>query len=453
MNTDILKSLQQRVNCEVVTPGDGEYDAQRTPWLEVVSQLPLAIVNASSAQDIAQTVRFARENDLELAIQNTGHGIALPCNSGILLRLSGMKTVTIDADNQTAVVEPGVQTGELLAQTEPFGLVFPTGQASNVGVIGYTLGGGVGWLSRKLGAACGFVESATVVTAEGEIVTANADENPDLFWAIRGGGGNFGVVAALTVKLTLLQKVFGGLAYYRMEDAPAVMRFYREWSAGLSDDTSTVLRLMQVPPKPGTLLYLRGTQACIIGLCDMDESRADALHGQLKQFKTPAMDELKRMPYSAMGSYDQASAEHESATYGNLEYLRELSDPVIDGLVEIVKGHFPPLVLIELQQFGGALNPADESMPYSAPHAPFALHFISPTLQASLKKLAAQTQAAYDFLGPVFTGEVSYNFLRGDQQHRVPDAFSPRKYARLQQVKRQTDPTNFFHLNMNIPPA
>ena len=453
MKTDILQRLKQRVNCNVVTPKDGDYDPQRTPWLDVVNQLPLAIVNAANAQDIAATIRFARENGLELAVQNTGHGIALPCNSGILLRLSGMKTVTVDADKRTAVVEPGVQTGEVLAQTEPFGLVFPTGQASNVGVIGYTLGGGVGWLARNLGAACHAVQSATVVTAEGEIITVSATENADLFWAMRGGGGNFGVVAALTVKLTPLQKVFGGMVTYRMEEAPEVMRFYRDWSANLSNSASTVLRLMQIPPSAKTLLHLHGTQGCVIGLCDMDAGNAEALHERIKQFKTPAMDELKEMPYSEMGSYDQASSLHESATYGNLEQLKELSDSVIDGLVEVTKRHFPPLVQIELQQFGGALDPADESVAYSAPHSPFALHFISPTIQASLEKLAADTKAAYDSLGSVFTGEVSYNFLRGDQCNRVPDAFTPEKYGRLQQIKRQYDPTNFFHLNMNIPPA
>ena len=234
MNTSILQRLKARVNCEVITPRDGEYDEQRTPWLHVVNQLPLAIVNAADADDIAATVRFARENEVELAIQNTGHGIAAPCNSGILLRLAGMKQIAVDAERQTATVGPGVKSGELLAQTERFGLVFPTGQASNVGAIGYTLGGGIGWLSRKLGAACGFIQSAIVVTAEGEIIAVSADENPDLLWALRGGGGNFGVVAELTVKLTPLQRVFGGLAYYRIEDAPAAMRFLPRMGGGVA---------------------------------------------------------------------------------------------------------------------------------------------------------------------------------------------------------------------------
>ena len=453
MQTDILQRLKQRVRCAVVAPGDREYDAQRTPWLEVVRQLPLAIVNAETTQDIAETVHFVRENDLPLAVQNTGHGIALPCNSGILLRLSAMKAVAVDAEAQTATLEPGVQSGELLAKTQPLGLAYPAGQVSNVGVIGYTLGGGVGWLARKHGAACRAVQSATVVLADGSVQAVSAAENADLFWALRGGGGNFGVVTSLTVRLVPLGTVFGGIAYYAMKDAPEVLRLYREWSAELSGDTSTVLRLMQLPPTPANLLHLRATQTCAIGLCHADRGSAEALHRRLKHLKAPLWDDLKTLPYADMSQLDQASHLNGSPTYGNLEALKELSDPVLDGLMEIAAQRFPPLVQIELQQLGGALGAEDEAVAYTAPRSPFFLHLISPTLQASLEELAAATQDAYRSLGPVFTGEVSYNFLRGDQQDRVPDAFSPEKYQRLQSLKAQYDPANLFRLNMNIPPA
>jgi len=453
MHTDTLQRLKQRVKCTVVVPGDGEYDKQRTPWLEVVNQLPLAIVNAEALQDIIETIRFVRENGLPLAVQNTGHGIASPCNSGVLLRLSHMKAVTVDAKTRTATVEPGVQSGELLAKTEPFGLAYPAGQVSNVGAIGYTLGGGVGWLARKLGAACHAVQSATLVLADGSVVTASAAENPDLFWAIRGGGGNFGVVASLTVGLTPLRNVFGGMAYYRMEDAPEVLRFYRQWTADLSENTSTVLRLMQLPPKPTYLLHLRAMETCAIGICHADEGSAETLHEQLKRFKAPVWDDLKVLPYSEMSLLDQASNLNGSPTYGNLECLKGLSDSVIDGLAEIVKQRCPPLVQIELQHLGGALNLGNEAASYTAPQAPFFLHFISPTIKASLHELSAATKEAYASLGPVFTGEVSYNFLRGDQQDRVPAAFGSEKYARLQGIKKQYDPTNLFRLNMNIPPS
>ena len=292
------------------------------------------------------------------------------------------------------------------------------------------------------------------MTAEGEIVTVSADENPDLLWALRGGGGNFGVVAELTVRLTPLQRVFGGLAYYRIEDAPAAMRFYREWAAELPDETSTVFRLMQTPHTASHLLHLRGTTACAIGLCDTERQTAPKLCARSwKGSKTPALDDLETMPYSEMGKRELASSQPESVTYGAVEGLKELSDGVIDRLMEVVKAQLPPLFLIELQQFGGALDSMSQSVPYTPFRAPFALHFVSPALAASLKELAVQTQSAAASLGPVFTGQTSYNYLRGDQQSRVPDAFTPEKYARLRQLKRRYDSTNFFHLNMNIPPA
>lgn len=260
--SEAIEQLKTKISGSVIVRGDADYDKQRTPWLQVVEQHPSAIVNALSVQDIVETLRTARELDLPLGVQNTGHGFTVPCNGGILLRLSDMKDLSVDAAALTATVGPGVSSGELIAAAEPHSLAYASGQVSNVGVIGYTLGGGYGWLGRNLGAACNAVQSATVVLADGSVVVASATDNPDLFWAIRGGGGNFGVVASMTVKLVPLKQIFGGLAYYRMEDAPEVLRFYREWSANLSNDTSTYLRLMSVPPRPTFLLHLRSTETC-----------------------------------------------------------------------------------------------------------------------------------------------------------------------------------------------
>ncbi len=183
-----IESLRSKISGSVVVSGDVDYDKQRTPWLEVVDQHPSIIVNAATEQDVVEAIRLAQELELPLGVQNTGHGIAVPCNGGILLRLNGMKAIEIDVAASTATIGPGVVSGELLAAAEPRGLVFTPGQVSKVGVIGYTLGGGYGWLGRKVGAACSTVLSAVVVLADGSVVTASATENPNLFWAIRGGG-------------------------------------------------------------------------------------------------------------------------------------------------------------------------------------------------------------------------------------------------------------------------
>ncbi len=453
LHTEQFKRFKQCLTGSLTQPEEKGYDKQRTPWLQVVDQFPAIIVNAANTQDIVETVRFVREMEVDLAVQNTGHGIALPCNGGVLLRLSEMKAIQVNVADGTATVEPGVVAGELLKKAQPCGLAYASGQVPNVGVIGYTLGGGVGWLGRKVGAACHALQSATVVLADGSVVTASAAENSDLFWALRGGGGNFGVVTALTVKLVRLDKVFGGMAYYRMKEASEVIRFYREWTATLSDDTSTILRLMKLPPKPSFLLHLL-TETCAIGVCHADEGTASRLHDELKRFKAPVLDQLEVRPYLDMGQFDEASHLDGSPTYGRLESLKDLSDPVIDGLVGIAATRMPPLIMVELQHLGGVLSQEQaEETAYTAPAAPFFLHVVSPAMNNSLSELAVATKEAFDSLGPVYTGHVSYNFLRGDQQKRVPDAFGPDKYARLQSLKKKYDPSNLFRLNLNIPPT
>ena len=447
-----LEKLRGQLTGSLVTEEDDAYDKQRTPWLQVLDQHPAAIVNAANLDDIVAAVRTASELAVPLAVQNTGHGVAQPCNGGILLRLSEMRSVEISAAEQTATVQPGVKSGDLAAAAESRGLGYAAGQVSNVGVIGYTLGGGVGWIGRKAGVACHAMKSATVVLADGSIVEASATENPDLFWALKGGGGNFGVVASLTMQLLPLGRVFGGMAYYRLKDAPEVLRFYRDWSATLGNETSTTLRLMKLPPKPGFLL--RGlTEACAVGVCHADESSAEALHAQIRAFKDPSLDDLDFRPYSDMARFDEASNLEGSPTFTHTECLGELTDGVMDDLVGLAKDRIPPLMQFEVQQLGGELGAERaDTTAYTAPQAPYFLRMISPAMKATLEELAVATKEAFDSLGPVFTGEASYNFLRGDEQARVPAAFTPEKYARLRALKRQYDPRNLFHLNLNIPP-
>ena len=186
----LLQQLRTQVTGRVVAFGEDAYDQQRTPWLRVIDQHPIAIVNAASVEDICVTVQTASREGLPLAVQNTGHGIARPCDGGILLRLTEMKAISVDANTKTAIVQPGVSSGELLAAAEPHGLGYGSGQVSNVGVVGYTLGGGVGWIGRKVGAACHAVVAATVVLADGSVVAASDTEHQDLLWALKGGGGN-----------------------------------------------------------------------------------------------------------------------------------------------------------------------------------------------------------------------------------------------------------------------
>ena len=448
----LITALRQSVSGSVVSPSDGDYDKQRQPWLEVVDQHPVAIVNAASIDDISHTVRFATEQSLPLGVQNTGHGIIRACDGGILLRLAEMKEISIDALNRTATIGPGVSSGDLLAETAEHGLVFPSGQVSNMGVIGYTLGGGLGWLSRKLGAACRSMRAATVVLADGSVVHASEGENPDLFWALRGGGGNFGVVASMTVSLFPLPNVFGGMLYYRMKDAAAILEFFREWTSDLGVETCATLRLMKLPPKPRFLLHGL-TETCAITLCHADVATAERIHQGLLEFGEPVIDDLKVRSYREMAQYDEASNRDGSATISHVECLQELSSDLLEKLVQTATEKMPPIMQFELQQLGGKFGEDDPALAFLPPQAPFLLHLVSAAMSKSLPELELATMESINSLGPVLTGESLYNYLRADQQSRVSAVFGPERYERLQQIKRQYDPANFFQLNLNISPA
>lgn len=448
----VVERLQERVSGSVLTPDSSDYDTQRKPWLQVVDQHPSVIVNARTTEDIAETLRVAREFQLPLGVQHTGHGIAVACNQGILLRLAEMNKVSVDVEAATATLGPGVCSGDLLAATEPHGLIFPTGQVSKVGVIGYTLGGGYGWLGREFGVASAHVLSATVVLADASVIHASAQENAELFWALRGGGGNFGVVAEMTVQLQRQPAIFGGTAFYRVEDAAEVLRFYKEWSASLSNATSTYLRVEKLPPKPNYLLHLHGTTTCAIGVCHTDLATAETLHRQITSFKQPAIDDLKVRPYSELASFDAASNNDHAVTYTHVECLN-LTEEVINGVLAILRDHVPPLVILELQHLGGALRESSpDQMAYTAPEADFYFKLVSPNLSASLEDLAPIAQEAIHSMRHFYTGEYSYNWLRGDQQNVVAKTFGVKKFAKLKELKRRYDPENLLRLNLNISP-
>lgn len=247
-------------------------------------------------------------------------------------------------------------------------------------------------------------------------MVASETEHADLFWALRGDGGNFGVVASMTVRLIPLAQIFGGTAYYRMEDAPEVLRFYREWSAALSDNTSTYLRLMSVPPTPSSLLHLRSTKACAIGICHTDSATADALHEQIRKFKVPGIDDLKLRPYSEMASFDEASNERMSATFSHVECLADLSDRVLDGRLGIARTHLPPLVLLELQQLGGAVGrDPGMDMAYTASKAPFYFKVVLPNSEHHARRAGANHQGGGQLPRSGLLRRGFLQLVRGDQ--------------------------------------
>jgi len=447
-------SFAREIRGKVICSGDRRYDDLRKPWLQIVDQHPALIVEAASADDIVASVHLARERGLVLGVMSTGHGIAAPCDGGLLLRLSNLTHIEIDTAQRTARVEPGVVSRDLLTAAHKHGLAYAAGQVSNVGVVGYTLGGGMGWLVRKLGGAADTIMSADVVLANGSLVRASVAENPDLFWALRGGGGNFGIVVSLQVALAPIDHVVGGERYYPLDRAGDIMRFYRAWSSSLGEDTSTIFRLVAVPPDESAPPPIRGTTCCVIGLCHADPDTADAVLAPLEQLGKPLVDSVKRCTVADMDELDPASHSPGAPAYGQVEFLKELSDDVIDGLVHLAHTLIPPLMLFEVQQLGGALTRVSTANGAFRPsQAPYLLHLESPAIKTPMAEIANKTHDAFAALGDAYTGEKYYNFLRGDEAPLIEHAFGAEKFARLREIKRTYDPTNLFHLNLNVTPA
>ena len=447
-------SFAHDIRGTVTYPVDRRYDELRKPWLQVIDQHPALIVEAASVEDVVASVKLAREGSLLLGIMTTGHGIAAACDGGLLLRLSNLKLIEVDVAQRTVRVEPGATSRDLLKASQKHALAYPAGQVSNVGIVGYTLGGGMGWLVRKLGIAADRIISADVVLADGSLVHASADENPDLFWALRGGGGNFGIVTSLEAELAPIDHVVGGEMYYPLDRAGDIMRFYRTWSSGLGEDTSTIFRLVAVPPDNSAPPPIRGQTCCMIGLCHANPDTADAVIAPLEQLGKPLVNSVKRCTLADMGELDPASHSSGSPTYGGVEFLKELSDQVIDGLVQLAHTMIPPLMQFEVQQLGGALTRVSTTTgAFHASQAPYLLHLVSPAVKTPMAEIAQKTREAFAALGDAYTGEKYYNFFRGDEGPLVEHAFGAEKFARLREIKRKYDPTNVFRLNVNVTPA
>lgn len=267
-------------------------------------------------------------------------------------------------------------------------------------------------------------------------------------------GGNFGVVVSMEMRLDPIGEVVGGELWYPLHEIGALLRFYRGWSEGLPDDTSTIVRLLAVPPDDGAPAEIRGMTACMIGVCHSAPATAEAVLAPLLAFRDPLVNSVEKRTIADMAGLEPASHSPGAPAYGQVELLKALSDDVIDGLVELAETCIPPLMQIEVQQLGGALLAGGlRHGSFTPPTAPYLLHLVTPVIDAPIAEIASATTAAFESLGDAYTGEACYNFLRGDEQRRVSRAFDDATYGRLREIKRRFDPDNLFRLNINIEPA
>ena len=415
-------------NGAVHLPGQAEYDVQRRAVVPTFESRPLVVAEAYGRTDVQAAVRTAQEYGLPLAVQATGHGTRVPADGGILLKTSAMASVLVDPQRRIAKVGPGVRWGAVIDAAGQFGLAPLAGSSRDVGVTGYTLGGGVGWLARKYGFAADSVIRAEVVTADGRFVTASADEHPDLFWAIRGGSGNFGIVTSLEFRLYPVSQVHAGMVYFGFDSAAETLRFYREWTGMIPNELSTAVVLTRIPDSPEIPEELRGTRALAIkALYAGAQDLAEHILKPLFEVAGPVLaGGLRTMSFgeSAMGGTP--------ARY--LDLVDALPDDLIDELALLTDDSSPT---VEIRHWGGAMaHPGPGAGPVGHRDATYSV-----IIDREVPELA-------DVLRN--TGRTFVNFLA--DPGRTATAYAKSDYNRLREVKRAYDPENFFHLNHNIRP-
>ena len=450
--------LKGRVKGEVILPGDRTYDEARAIWNAMVDKRPAAIVRCTGTADVVAAVNFARESGLLLAVRGGGHNIAgsALCDGGLVIDLSKMKAATVDAAKRRVTVEGGATLGDLDAATQAHGLATPVGINSTTGVAGLTLGGGFGWLSRKYGMTIDNLESAEVVTAKGEVVRASAGENPELFWALRGGGGNFGVVTRFEFRLHPVgPNLLSGLVVYPLAQAKSVLQQYREFMTKAPDELSVWTVLRQAPPLPFLPAEAHGKEVVVLAMLYAgDPKQGEPLVQPLRKFGTPVGEFVGVQPYIAWQQAFDPLLTPGARNYWKSHNFTKLDDRLFDAVVDYV-GRLPSSQCeIFFGAIGGATTrPAVDSAAYPHRDALYVMNVHGRWMTPA--EDAAGIRWSRDYFqasAPFASGGVYVNFLTDEETDRVRQAYGP-SYDRLAKVKRQYDPGNLFKTNWNIKPA
>ncbi len=443
----------------LVHPGDQGYDEARTVFNAMIDRSPALIARCATAQDVAAALNLARERSLPLSVYGGGHGVtgSAVCEGGVCVDLRPMKQIDIDVIARTARAEAGLTWGEFDAATQEHGLVVTGGRVSSTGIAGLTLGSGSGWLERKFGFACDNLIQAEVVTADGRQIVASESENPDLFWALRGGGGNFGVVTAFHFRLYPLgPMVLGGLLIHPRETGHEAARFWRDFMAVAPDEAGGALAFVTAPDLPFVPEPLRGLPVVAIVVCyagDPDDGVRD--FGPLLEFGPPAVNLVQPIPYVALQQLIDAGNPKGMLNYWSADFLRELPDEAIDTLLDRALQPASPMSQVIVLPGGGAIaRVTDEAMAFGQRQTPWNIHYLSMWADpADSDRNIAFTREISTAMKPWITGRVYLNFLGEEGQERIEAGFGPAKYAQLRRLKAKWDPTNLFRNNQNIPPA
>lgn len=454
-----LEDLRQPLQGEVLLASDTGYHDARTLWNGMIDKQPAAIARCTGTADVIHAVNFARRHNLLLSVRGGGHNVAgnALCDDGLTIDLSLMKGIHVNPAARVARVQPGVRIGELDHETQIFGLATPNGIVSLTGIAGLTLGGGFGWLSRRYGLTCDNLRSADVVTADGQQLTASATQNQELFWGIRGGGGNFGVVTSFEYQLHPVgPEVIGGKIIYPFDKAEEVLRFYRDFAATAPNELGTLAFLKKAPASPVIPAAMQGKLVVGIAVCYSGEiADGQRVIQPLKEFGSPIVDGISPKPYAAIQSMFDAGQQPGNQYYWKSEYLSGLSDEAIATCITYADKITSPLTGILLFQLGGAIRQVEEdAMAVSHRDAAFVLNINTAWKAPEESDRHIQwTRNFWQAMQTQSTGGVYVNFLsQDDGSDRVRAAYSKTTYTRLAQLKKQYDPTNLFRVNQNIRP-
>jgi hypothetical protein len=453
-----LSELEASFAGELVSPDDATYDRHRAVWNGSIDRHPALIARCTRASDVSAAVTFARQTGLPLAVKGGGHSFPgqSVCDDGIVVDLGEMKGIAVDPQTRTATAEAGVLLGELDRETQAYGLAVPAGIVTHTGLAGLTLGGGIGWLQRKYGLTIDQLLSVDLITAEGEPVKASETENADLFWGVRGGGGNFGVVTRFEFRLNPLgPNVVSGPVFWPIEESPNVLRFYRDWIAAAPDDLMTIVIHRKAPPLPFIPPEFHGKPVVAVVCCYAGSvEEGEEVVAPLKAFGSPVLDLCEPKPFLEHQSMFDPSYPHGQWYYMRACDVAELSDEVIDITVEHAMRIRSPLTAFPIWQMGGAISRVGEGeTAFSGRGAGHTFNITAAT--AGRDGFDEEREWVRDFwsaLEPHHTSGVYVNFLMNEGEDRVREAYGTEKYDRLKALKRRYDPDNLFRLNQNIPP-
>jgi FAD/FMN-containing dehydrogenase len=455
MTTEVhwTDSLRAQMAGPVLAPSDPAYEDARRVHNGLIDRRPALVARCHGTADVQAAVRFARERGLEIAVRGGGHNVAgnAVCDGGLMIDLSAMRGVHVDPRARRACAQGGATWGNYNRETQLYGLASTGGVVSTTGVGGLTLGGGLGWLMGKHGMAVDCLRAVELVIASGEVVRASADEHPDLFWAVRGGGGNFGVATWLEYELYPVgPMVIGGLVAHPFTAARDVLRFYRDFTQSLPDDLTAFAGLLHAPDGSGA--QIAAIMVCHAGSLEAGAAAVDPV----KRFGSPVMDVIGPTPYSAVNMLFDAGFPRGALNYWKSSFLATLADGAINTMIERFAAAPSPMSGLLLEHFHGAatrVGPTDTAFPHRAVAHNFLA--VAEWLEASVTQAnVAWARDTYAALAPHFASGRYANYLNAEevtQSGAVSDAFGP-NWKRLREVKERIDPDNVFHLNQNIKP-